>query len=63
LDCSREVGSLNYLEGLKVYVIWLFPYYGSGLLFFSKTYRGLSIREKFGIQFWQEPTRWKKPQS
>ena len=63
LDCSREVGSLNYLEGLRVCVIWLFPHYGSGLLFFSKTYGSLSIREKLGIQFWQEPTRWKKLQS
>lgn len=26
---------------------------GSGLMFFSKTYRSLAIKEKFGIQFQQ----------
>lgn len=63
--CKKEKGSLiiqmskdrwvhqTLLKALKAMSSYSSHKIGSGLLFFSKIYRGLARREKFGIQFWQ----------
>lgn len=63
LGCPRA-GGFNKLsfEVLKSYVIGSSHKIGLRL-FFSKTCWSLAIREKFGTQFWQQPTSPRKPHS